>query len=109
MNSENPLQGRNNLWGVKISVENFKANPKVLVPKEETFPVPLKYIDATRSTHTNLNVCKKHRIDDCWECGSEWKFIGRFEQPFVRVLERIHEVHMIERQPPTGYMWPGRR
>ena len=28
-NSENPLWGGNDLWGAKISVENFKANPKV--------------------------------------------------------------------------------
>ena len=28
MNSENPLQGGNNLQGVKISVENFKAKRK---------------------------------------------------------------------------------
>ena len=29
-NSENPLKGGNNLVGVKISVENFKANRKGL-------------------------------------------------------------------------------
>ena len=29
-NSENPLQGGNKLHGVKISVENFKANRKSL-------------------------------------------------------------------------------
>ena len=30
MNSENPLKDRNNLERVKISVDNFKANRKVL-------------------------------------------------------------------------------
>ena len=36
------------------------------VPKEETFPIPLKYIDVTRSTHTDLDVMHEKRIDDCW-------------------------------------------
>ena len=25
-------------------------------PREESFPIPLKYIDVTRTTHTNLDV-----------------------------------------------------
>ena len=26
------------------------------MPKEETFPIPTKYIDVTRTTHTSLDV-----------------------------------------------------
>ena len=37
---------------------------KLYVPKEETFPIRLKHIDATRATYTNLTCCKKK--DDCW-------------------------------------------
>ena len=42
-------------------------NPRVqlYLPKGKTFPVPLKYIDVTRSTHTNLGVMKEKCIDDC--------------------------------------------
>ena len=42
-------------------------NPRVqlYLPKWKTFPVPLKYIDVTRSTHTNLGVMKEKCIDDC--------------------------------------------
>ena len=36
------------------------------VPKEEAFPIPLKYIDVTRSTHTDLEVLPEKRIDDYW-------------------------------------------
>ena len=36
------------------------------MPKEETFPIPLKYIDVTRSTHTDLDVMQEKRIDDYW-------------------------------------------
>ena len=29
-------------------------------------PIPLKYIDVTRTTHTNLGVKQEKRIDDYW-------------------------------------------
>ena len=32
--------------------------------REESFPIPLKYIDVTRTTHTNLDVKQEKRIDD---------------------------------------------
>ena len=35
-------------------------------PREESFPIPLKYIDVTRTTHTNLDVKLEKRIDDYW-------------------------------------------
>ena len=44
------------------------------VPKEETFPIPLKYIDVTRSTHTNLNVMQEKRIDDNWNVDANRSF-----------------------------------
>ena len=36
------------------------------VPKEETFRIPLKYNEVTRSTHTDLDVKQEKRIDDYW-------------------------------------------
>ena len=39
---------------------------KLYVPREEPFPIPLKYIDVTRTTHTNLDVKLEKRIDDYW-------------------------------------------
>ena len=36
------------------------------MPKEETFLVPLKYIDVTRNTHTSFDVSLKKNIDDYW-------------------------------------------
>ena len=49
---------------------NFKnrhhVEPRVKLysPREESFPIPLKYIDVTRTTHTNLDVKQEKRIDD---------------------------------------------
>ena len=69
---------------MKIAVENFKAKdfwsiqgdiisrhhnePRVqfYVPKEETFPIQLKYIDVTRATFSNLDVLQEKRIEDYW-------------------------------------------
>ena len=39
---------------------------KLYSPREESFPVPLKYIDVSRTTHTNLDVKQERRIDDYW-------------------------------------------
>ena len=36
------------------------------VPKEESFPIPLKYIDVTRTTHTNLDALQEKRINGYW-------------------------------------------
>ena len=37
---------------------------KLYSPREESFPLSLKYIDVTRTTHTNLDVMQERRIDD---------------------------------------------
>ena len=44
------------------------AEPRVKLysPREESFPIPLKYIDVSRTTHTNLDVKQERRIDDGW-------------------------------------------
>ena len=36
------------------------------VSKEETFPIPLKYIDVARITHTDLDVKQEKRVFDYW-------------------------------------------
>ena len=54
------------------------------VPKEETFTIPLKYIDVTRSTHTDLDVMQEKRVDDYWNVDSNrnlsdsWKGFTKF-------------------------------
>ena len=57
---------------------------QLCVPKEETCPVPLKYIDVTRSTHTDLDVMQEKRVDDFWNVD--------LEQKLVRFLERLHAI-----------------
>ena len=42
--------------------------PKVQlhVPREESFPIPLKYIDVIRSAHTDLDAAQEKRIYYYW-------------------------------------------
>ena len=57
-------EARNDFWSMKGNyIYRHYVEPRVqlYVPKEETFPLPLRYIDVVRTTHTSLS-----RIDDYW-------------------------------------------
>ena len=56
-----PIFGRFKLTSSIVITLNLEFN---CVPKEETFPIPLKYIDVTRSTHTDLDVSQEKKIDE---------------------------------------------
>ena len=60
---------RNDFWSIvgnHIYRHHVEPRVKLHVPKEETFPIPLKYIDVTRATCTTLDVLLERRIDDYW-------------------------------------------
>ena len=49
----------NDFWSMSGSfIYRHRVEPRVKLysPREESFPIPLKYIDVTRTTHTNLDV-----------------------------------------------------
>ena len=51
----------NDFWsrsGYFIFRHHVEPRVKLYSPREESFPIPLKYIDVSRTTHTNLDVCK---------------------------------------------------
>ena len=70
-------------------------------PRGESLPVPLKYIDVSRTTHTNLDVMQERRIDDYGnidgsrDLSASWTGFTQFTL--------LHE------KPPDGYMWSGGR
>ena len=68
---------------------------KLFSPREESFTIPLKYIDVSRTTHTNLDVKQEKRIDGTRDLSDFWT---RFTQ-FI----------LLEEKPPDGYMWSGER
>ena len=72
---------------------------KLYSPREESFPIPLKYIDVPRTTGTNLDVMQEKRIDDYWnidgsrDLSDPWTGFAQFT---------LLEKH------PEGYFGPGR-
>ena len=59
----------NDFWSMSgnfIYRHHVEPGVKLYSPREESFPIPLKYIDVSRTTHTNLDVKQEKRIDDYW-------------------------------------------
>ena len=59
----------NDFWSMSgnfIYRHHVEPRVKLYSPREESFPIPLKYIDVSRTTHTNLDVKQERRIDDYW-------------------------------------------
>ena len=59
----------NDFWSMSgnfIYRHHDEPRVKLYSPREESFPNPLKYIDVSRTTHTNLDVKQEKRIDDYW-------------------------------------------
>ena len=83
------------------SCSSITLNPRVKLysPREESFPIPLKYIDVSRTTHTNLDVKQERGIDDYWnvdgarDLSDPWTGFTQFT--------------LLEEKPPNGYMWSG--
>ena len=59
----------NDFWSMLGSyIHRHHVEPRVKLHsrREESFPVPLKHIDVSRTTHTNLDVKQEKRIDGHW-------------------------------------------
>ena len=62
-----PVRAINGFWSMSgnfIFSHHVEPRVKLYSPREESFPIPLKYIDLSRTTHTNLDVKQEKRIDD---------------------------------------------
>ena len=86
---------------------NFKnrhhVEPRVKLypPGEESFPIPLKYIDVSRTTHTNLDVKQEKRIDDYWNIDGSRDLSGTWTG--------FNQFTSLNEKPPDGYMSSGER
>ena len=94
----------NDFWSMSgnfIYRHHVEPRVKLYSPREESFPIPLKYIDVSRTTHTNLEVMEEKRIDDYWnidgsrDLSDSWTCYTQFT--------------LLAEKPPDGYMWSGRR
>ena len=80
-------EARPDFWSIQGDfIYRLHNEPRVQlnVPKEETFTIPLKYIDVTRATYTNLDVLQEQRVDYYWNVdvnrslSDSWKGITKF-------------------------------
>ena len=71
------------------------------VSKEETFPIPLKYIDVMRSTHTDPDMIQEKRIDDYRHVDEDTRLSDSWTG-FTKFT-------LLKETPPKGYMWSRRR
>ena len=100
-----PIAGEsmNDFWSMSGSfIYCHHVEPRVeLYSREESFPIPLKYIDVTRTTHTNLDVKQEKRIDDYWnidgsrDLSDPWTGFTQFTP--------------LDEKVPDGFMWSGGR
>ena len=74
---------------------------KLYSPREESFTNPLKYIDVSRTTHTNLDVKQEKRIDDYWNIDGS----RDLSDPWTGFTQFT----LLEGKAPDGYMWSGER
>ena len=59
----------NDFWSMSGNViyrHHVEPRVKLYSSREESFPIPVTYIDVSRTTHTNLDVKQEKRIDDYW-------------------------------------------
>ena len=80
---------------------HVEPRAKLYSPREESFTMPLQYIDVSRTTHTNLDVKQERRIDDYWNIDGS----RDLSDPWTGFTQFT----LLEEKPPEGYMWSGGR
>ena len=94
----------NEFWSMSgnfIYRHHVEPGVKFYSLREESFPIPLKYIDVTRSILTDLDVAQEKRIDDYWNV-EENRSLSDPWTSFTRFT-------LLNETPPKGYMWSGER
>ena len=94
----------NDFWfmsGNFIYRHHVEPRVKLYSPREESFPIPLKHIDVSRTTHTDLDVKQEKRIVDYWNIDGS----RDLSDPWTGFTQFT----LLEEKPPDGYMWSGER
>ena len=92
----------NDFWSMSGSfIYRHHVEPRVKLysPREESFPIPLKYIDVSRTTHTNLDVKQEKRIDDYWNIDGS----RDLSDPWTGFTQFT----LLDEKAPDGYTWSG--
>ena len=94
----------NDFWSMSgnfIYRHHVEPRVKLYSPREESFPIPLKYIDVSRTTHTNVDVKQERRIDDYWNIDGS----RNLSDPWTGFTQFT----LLDEKAPDGYMWSGGR
>ena len=59
------------ITGDFICRHHVEPRVQLYVPREESFPIPMKYIDVTRNTHTSHDVMMEKHVVDFWNVDGE--------------------------------------
>ena len=97
-------EAMNDFWSMSGSlIYRHHVEPGVALysPREESFPIPLKYIDVTRTTHTNLDVKLEKRIDDYWNIDGS----RDLSDPWTGFTQFT----LLDEKAPDGYTWSRER
>ena len=97
-------EAKNDFWTISgefIYRHHVEPRVKLFMPREETFPIPMKHIDVARRTHTSIDVLLEKQIEEYWnvdgdrELSDAWTGLTRFV--------------LLKERPPEGYTWSGCR
>ena len=67
--TQDDVEAENDFWSITgdfIYRHHVETRVKLHMPREESFPIPLQYIDVTRTTDTTIDVMLVKSIDDHW-------------------------------------------
>ena len=71
--------------------------------ENDSSPIPLKYIDVSRTTHTNLDVKQERRIDDYWNV--DWQRNTSRRIYVLRFWRLIEKARLISQARTVGRKW----
>ena len=89
------------IFGEIIYRHHAVPRVKLYLPREETFPIPMMYIDVTRTTHTSLDVMLEKQIEDNWNVDGEKELSDAWTGFTIFVL--------LKERPREGFSCSGER
>ena len=86
-------EAKNDVWTITGEfIHRHHVEPRVKL-YEESFPIPLKYIDVTRTTYTSLDVMLEKTV---W-----WQLEGGWRKTIISGMDRLHKIRSTtEERPP---------
>ena len=94
-------EARDDSWSISgdiIHRHHVEPRIKLHTPREESFPISLKYFDVT---HTTWDALQESRIDDNWNIDGS----RDLSDPWTGFTQFT----LLKEDPAEGYMWSGGR